>query len=76
MKSILTIIIQKHIYFDIFLLDFISIFHIHLEIKGVNMTKTSDVLSIRINRGIKEEFEKYALLSHTTTKEILIYWIY
>lgn len=32
-------------------------------------------LTFRINKEIKEEFEKYALLSHTTTKEILIGYI-
>ena len=46
-----------------------------MEIKGVNMTKTSTTLSLRINKKIKEEFEKYALLSHTTTKEILLGYI-
>ncbi len=40
------------------------------------MRNRSTVLSFRITEDIKEEFEKYALLSHTTTKQILIGYIY
>ena len=39
------------------------------------MKTTSVILSFRINKEIKDEFEKYALLSHTTTKEILMGYI-
>ena len=35
------------------------------------MTTISEPISFRIKKEIKEEFEKYALLSHTTMQEIL-----